>query len=133
MRFSAAAPQALRRAAPRPPRRASASRRKRSPPWSGPVARPGLKDSTSRPTESFESLHIRIPLKFCQNSGVSQSFRNSEKFSSSQHFQECSAKFREEIIKIGIKFDQNRRTMMTFFRNSNTNTKKFVEFCEYSP
>ena len=35
----------------------------------------------SRATVSFESLHIRIPLKFCQNSAkLSQFFRNSDKF-----------------------------------------------------
>ena len=41
----------------------------------------------SRATVSFESLHIRIPLKFCQNSAkLSQFFRNSENFRTSQHF-----------------------------------------------
>ena len=34
----------------------------------------------SRATVSFESLHIRIPLKFCQNSAkLSQFFRNYDK------------------------------------------------------
>ena len=54
----------------------------------------------SRATVSFESLHIRIPLKFCQNKAkLSQIFRNSENFRTSQHFLECSAKFRKKSSK----------------------------------
>ena len=38
----------------------------------------------SRATVSFESLNIRIPLQFCQNSAkLSQIFRNSENFRTS--------------------------------------------------
>ena len=67
----------------------------------------------SRATVSFESLHIRIPIKFCQNSGIlSQFFRNYENFRTSQHFQECSAKFRKKkSSKIGAKFDENCRNI----------------------
>ena len=52
----------------------------------------------SRATVSFESLHIRIPLKFCEHSAkLSHFFRNSEKIrKTSQHFLECSAKFRKK-------------------------------------
>ena len=53
----------------------------------------------SRATVSFESLHIRIPLKFykilSEFSKTITIFRNSEKFRTSQHFLQCSAKFRE--------------------------------------
>ena len=62
----------------------------------------------SRATVSFESSNIRIPLQFCQNSAkISQSFRNSENLRTSQHLLECSAEFREQIIKIGANFDEN--------------------------
>ena len=54
-----------------------------------------------RATESFESLQIRIRSKLCQNSGkLSQLFRNSENFRTSQYFLECSAKFREKSSKL---------------------------------
>ena len=42
-----------------------------------------------RATESFESLHIRILFKFCQNliqENFSEFFRNSENLRTSQHF-----------------------------------------------
>ena len=69
----------------------------------------------SRATVSFESLHIRIPLKFCQNSAkLSQFFRNSENFRTSQRFLECSAKFRKKIINIGAKLDENCRKIRIF-------------------
>ena len=40
--------------------------------------------------------------------------RNSEKFRTSQHFLECLAKFREKIIKIGPKFNENCRKIKNF-------------------
>ena len=83
----------------------------------------------SRATVSFESLHIRIPLKFCQNSAkLSQFFRNSENFRTSQHFLECSAKFRKKIIKICAKFDENCRKIRIFAEIRAKMRKKFDEF-----
>ena len=83
----------------------------------------------SRATVSFESLHIRIPLKFCQNSAkLSQFFRNSENFRTSQHFLECSAKFRKKIIKICAKFDENCRKIRIFAEIRANMWKKFDEF-----
>ena len=49
-----------------------------------------------RPIEPFELLHIRIPVKFYQNSEkLSKFFRNSENSKTYQHFLECSAKSRD--------------------------------------
>ena len=106
-------------------------RRPRAPLPAGPAGGglPGLKDTDCRATVSFESLHIRIPLKFCQNSAKSsQFFRNSENFRTSQHFLECSAKFREKNVKINAsslkiigkkgflqKFEQNYEKSLTIF------------------
>ena len=82
-----------------------------------------------RPIEQNELLNIRIPVKFCQNSGIfSQFFRNSENVETSQHFLEYSAKSREKIIKIAANFDENHRKIMIFCENSNKNSKKFDEF-----
>ena len=66
-----------------------------------------------RATESFESLHIRIPLQSCQNSGIcSQFFRNSENVEllTSQQFLLCSAKSREKSsksVQISMKIIEN--------------------------
>ena len=82
-----------------------------------------------RPIEQNELLNIRIPVKFCQNSGIfSQFFRNSENVKTSQHFLEYSAKSRQKIIKIAANFDENHRKIMIFCENSNKNSKKSDEF-----
>ena len=95
---------------------------------SRPGAATRVERSGRRATESFGSLHIRIPLQFCQNLGFfSHFFKNSENVETSQHFPECSAKSREKIIKIGAKFDENCRKIMIFCRNSNKNSKTFDE------
>ena len=66
---------------------------------------PELKDSIAeRPnhsnlcTSEFAQNSVRIQEKF------SQFFRTSENLRTSLHFLECSAKFRENFIKIGAKF-----------------------------
>ena len=57
--------------------------------------------SGRRATESFGSLHIRIPLIFSESRIIFSKFlRDSENSKTSQHFLECSAKSREKIIKI---------------------------------
>ena len=89
-----------------------------------------------RATESFESLHIRIRSKFCQNSGKNlKFFRNSENVRTSQHFLERSAKFREKSVKICAKFEEKSRKIDTnqdFCRKSSKITKKRLTiFCEY--
>ena len=82
-----------------------------------------------RATVSFESLHIRISSKFCENSGkLSQIFRNSESLRTSQHFLGCSAKFRKKIIEICAKFDANCRKIRIFAKITAKMRKKFYEF-----
>ena len=80
---------------------------------SGPRARSRVERYGSRATVSFESLHIRIPLKFCQNSAkLSQFFRNSENFRTSQHFLECWMSMFGEIPKKSSKSVQNSMKMI---------------------
>ena len=86
----------------------------------------------SRATVSFESLHIRIPLKFCQNSAkLSQFFRNSENFRTSQHFLECSAKFRKKSSKSvqnSMKIVEKSGFLQKFEQKCE---KSLTNFCEY--
>ena len=73
--------------------------------FDGPV-RGRVERSGCRATESFGSLHIRIPLKFCQNPRI---FHKHSSENVSRMFGSCSAKIRENIIKLGAKFYENCR------------------------
>ena len=78
-----------------------------------------------RATESFESLHIRIRSKFCQNSGklfrILQKFWNFEEISTfSRIFREIPGKFHQNHCKIQWKLSKNK----DFCRNSSKNAKK---------
>ena len=52
-----------------------------------------------RAIESFESLHIRIRSKFCQNWKFSKTITIQKFLGTSQHFLECSAKFWKKSSK----------------------------------
>ena len=121
----------------RPPSRScwtsTSSGRRRGQRWtktrrSAPAASSRVERFDRRPIEPFELLHIRIPVKFCQNSGsFSQFFRNSENVETSQHFLECSAKFRKKSSNSA----RSSMQIVDFFcRNLNktTNTKTFDDF-----
>ena len=86
----------------------------------------------SRATVSFESLHIRIPLKFCQNSAkLSQFFRNSENFRTSQHFLECSAKFRKKKSSKSVQNSMKIVEKSGFLQKSEQKCEKsLTNFCE---
>ena len=53
--------------------------------------------------------------------------RNSAILWISHHYLEYSAKFREILIKIGVKFDEKRRKIASFWKNLGKNPKKFHE------
>ena len=101
-------------------------------PWPGP--RRKVQRFGRRATESFESLHIRIPSKFFQKSSIqenfSELFRNSENFRKSQRFLEYSAKFREIFIKICANFVQNYRKKLFFAEIQRKIQKSLTNFCE---
>ena len=88
-----------------------------------------------RATESFESLHIRIRSKFCQNSGNILTILQKFWEFSFWDFSNFSIMFGEiprkknprKIIKIGSKLHESSSLLSKnneFCRNSNKNTKK---------
>ena len=85
-----------------------------------------VRSATDRTIRIF---HIRIPVKFCQNSGIFftilQKFWKCWDFST---FSRIFGEIRRKIIKIWTIFDENCRKIMIFFGNSNKNSKKFDEF-----
>ena len=96
---------------------------------------PGVERFGCRATESFESLHIRIPLKFCQNSGKFWIYQNSSEIlkiwgnlnsmsTFSRIFREIPRKFHPNWCKFRWKLSKNK----DFGRNSNENAKKFNGF-----
>ena len=80
-----------------------------------------------RATESFESLHIRIRSKFCQNAGkFSEFLRNSANLRNLNIFHNIrrkSEKNSSESVQNSTKLWKNS----DFFRHSNKDSKKFDE------
>ena len=81
-----------------------------------------------RPTAPFELLHIRIPLKFCQNSGIFftilQKFWKCWDFST---FSRIFGEIRRKNHQNRCKFRWKLSTDHDFCGNSNKNLKKFDE------
>ena len=91
---------------------------------------PGWKGSMGQRPNHSNLWTIRILSKFCQNLGkfvrIHQKLWNLKNL---KYFLETAAKFRENLIRIGSKINENRRKIVIFAENLAKMRKSLMKFC----